>query len=56
MVDEDKMKSYMDLALTLGHLFSGKPKKEFVQGVKPYIQVSPVLWIRISLPYPNLNF
>jgi hypothetical protein len=39
MVDEDRMKGFMDLALTFGHLLSGKSKRDFVQGFKPYVQV-----------------
>jgi hypothetical protein len=39
MVDEEKMKGVLDLALTIGHLISGKDRKEFVRSFKPYIQV-----------------
>jgi len=47
MVDEERMKGVVDLALTVGHLVSGKDRKQFIQETKPYIQVQ----INYSLQY-----
>ena len=38
--DVDGIKSTLKTALNVGHWFSGKPKKEFVEDAKPYIEVA----------------
>jgi len=38
-VDDGKFKTALRMALELGHLVSGKSRKEFVQGARPYLQL-----------------
>ena len=38
-VDQDKMKLALKTALQFGHWVSGKPKDQFINGVKPYLDV-----------------
>ena len=36
--DKQGMKSFLSLALDVGHFFSGQSKKDFVRTVKPYLE------------------
>ena len=38
-VDGDGLKSALKTALSLGQIFSGKSRREFVKEVKPYLKV-----------------
>ena len=38
--DTEGLKSTLKTALNLGHWFCGKPKKQFVEDAKPYIDVA----------------
>ena len=38
-VDSDGMKLALKTALHFGHWASGKPKEQFINGVKPYLDV-----------------
>ena len=39
-LDKDGMKNAMKMALDVGQWYSGKPKEEFVNEVKPYIKMA----------------
>jgi hypothetical protein len=51
IVDEDRMKGVLHMALTIGHLFSGKDRKQFVEDTKPLIQVAFDLFLYMHV-YP----
>jgi len=38
--DRQGMKSLLKTALNIGHWFSGKTKKDFVDDIKPYLEVA----------------
>ena len=38
-VDEEKVKLALKMALQFGQIISGKSKREFVRGIKPYMQI-----------------
>ena len=38
-MDEEKVKLALKMALQFGQIISGKSKREFVRGIKPYMQI-----------------
>ena len=38
-VDVDGLKVALKTALRFGHWFSGRPKDQFIRGIKPYLDV-----------------
>jgi hypothetical protein len=50
-LDKDGMKSAMKMALDVGQWYSGKPKEEFVNEVKPYIKLAATMAEQFDVNY-----